>query len=681
METLPTLPQSFIDFGRDICGDLAAAEEREWLVTNGIGGFASGTIAGLLTRRYHGLLVAALQPPLGRTLLVSKLEETAEYDGHIFALSTNRWSDGAVDPHGYLYLERFRLEGTTPVWTFALADALLEKRVWMRHGSNTAYVRYDLVRALRPLKLTLKALVNYRDYHSLTQADPGGGAWHMDIDPVEPAGRALRIKARAGATPFYLLSAEATLEPAEVWYRNFNLALERDRGLDDREDHLHAGTFTGQLEPEGSLTVVLSTEPEVDSAHELQACWAREVVLLDQWAQAIPRASSGASTADKTPAWIRHLVLAADQFIVRRPHPDDPEARSVIAGYPWFGDWGRDTMIALGGLTLATGQPATGRSILQTFARFVDQGMLPNRLPDIGETAEYNTVDAALWYFEAIRQYYAATRDRKLLRALYPILAGIVQSHLRGTRYGIRVDLQDALLYAGVPGVQLTWMDAKVGGRAVTPRIGKPVEVNALWYNALVSIGEFARTLGEPSTDYDHLAPQVRTAFQRFWNPATGYCFDVLDGPEGDDPSLRPNQLLAVSLAASPLDPDRQRAVVDTCAAHLLASHGLRTLAPSDPLYHGHYGGSQSQRDTAYHQGTVWAWLLGPFVMAHLRVYRDARRAASFLEPMEHHLKAAGLGSISEIFDGDPPFAPRGAIAQAWSVAEVLRAWVACQEP
>jgi predicted glycogen debranching enzyme len=681
METLSTLPQSWVDFGREICGDLAAAEAREWLVTNGIGGFASGTVAGLLTRRYHGLLVAALKPPLGRTLLVAKLEETAESDGQVFPLSTNRWSGGAIDPRGYLSLERFHLEGTTPVWTFALADALLEKRVWMRYGSNTTYVRYDLVRARGPLKLTLRALVNYRDYHSLTQVGADEYAWRMDVQPIGPAGHGLRVAPSDGATPFYLVSAEAAVEPAHDWYRNFDLALERSRGLDDREDHLHAGTFTAELEPEGSLTVVLSTEPSPESTHEVQTHWAREVVLLDQWAQAVPRASGGAATAEKTPAWIRHLVLAADQFIIRRPLPDDPEARSVIAGYPWFCDWGRDTMIALPGLTLSTGQPSTARSILQTFAKFVDQGMLPNRFPDTGESPEYNSVDAALWYFEAVRQYYAATRDRKLLRALFPTLAEIVQAHQRGTRYNIHVDPEDALLYAGAPGVQLTWMDAKVGDSVVTPRIGKPVEVSALWYNALMSMAEFARVLGEPSTEYERLAPHVRTSFQRFWNPASGCCFDVLDGPDGDDPSVRPNQLLAVSLANSPLDPDRQRAVVDICAASLVTSHGLRTLAPADPRYQGHYGGNQRQRDGAYHQGTVWAWLLGPFVMAHLRVYRDPRRAASFLEPMAHHLRAGGVGSISEIFDGDPPFAPRGAIAQAWSVSEVLRAWVACQEP
>lgn len=678
MDTPSTLPGAHVDFGREVCGNLEAAAEREWLVTNGIGGFASGTVAGLLTRRYHGLLIAALAPPAGRTLLVAKLEETAECGGKTFRLSTNRWSDGAIDPCGYLHLERFHLEGTTPVWTFALADALLEKRVWMRRDSNTTYVRYDLVRARLGLKLALKALVNYRDYHTLTRVGPDESAWRMDIQQVA---HGLQLKAPEGGQPFYLLSSEAAAEPAHEWYRNFDLEVERARGLDDREDHLHAGTFTAAIDPQGSVTMVLSTEPGLDLTHELQSHWAREVVLLDQWAQAIPRVSGGKSTAERAPAWVRHLVLAADQFIVRRPMPEDPEAHSVIAGYPWFLDWGRDTMIALPGLTLSTGQPAVARNVLETYSRLVVEGMLPNNFPESGATPEYNSVDSALWYFEAVRQYYSATHDRKLLRGLFPVLSQIMQAYLGGTRYGIHVDLRDGLLSAGAPGVQLTWMDARVGDRVVTPRIGKPVEVNALWHNALSSMVKFAGALGESAAKFDNLALQARAAFQRFWNPATGCCFDVIDGPEGNDASLRPNQLLAVSLEESALDPDQQRAVVDVCADRLLTSHGLRTLDPADARYEGRYGGDQGQRDAAYHQGTVWPWLLGPFVMAHLRVYRDPPKAASFLEPMAHHLRAYGLGSIAEIFDGDPPFAPRGTIAQAWSVGEALRAWVACQEP
>jgi len=655
-----------IDFGRSICGDLQSAEEREWLVTNGIGGFASGTVAGLLTRSYHGLLIAALKPPLGRTLLVAKLEELAEYDGRTYALSANRWSGGAVDPQGFHEIEAFRLEGTTPVWTFACADALLEKRIWMQPGANSTYVEYRLIRGSRPMGLQLRALVNYRGYHGSTHA----GDWRISVEPVE---RGLRVTAFDGATPYYLLSAAASAEPAHEWYRNFELAEESYRGLDDHEDHLHAGTFRATLQPGGSLTLVCSTDakPELEGRAAWEARLGEEQSLLGGWAASQP------SLVEQAPAWVRQLILAANQFVVKRPLADEPEARSVIAGYHWFGDWGRDTMIALPGLTLVTGRPEIARSILRTFARFVDRGMLPNVSPDAGETPEYNTADATLWYFEAIRQYYAATRDIELLRELFPVLADIVDWHVRGTRYQIHVDPADGLLYAGEPDVQLTWMDAKVGDWAVTPRIGKPVEINALWLNTMATMAQFARLLERPTGTYESMAKRARTGFKRFWNEANQHCFDVLDGPEGNDASLRPNQIFAVSLPESPLTADQQRAVVDACARQLLTSHGLRSLAPDQPGYQGRYAGSPRQRDGAYHQGTVWGWLLGPFVLAHLRVYGDPVLAASFLEPMARHLEAHGLGTASEIFDGEAPFTPRGCIAQAWTVAEVLRAWTA----
>jgi len=658
-----------VDFGREICGTLDVAEQREWLVTNGIGGFASGTVAGNLTRRYHGLLMAALKPPLGRTLLVSKLDETAGYLGASYALATNRWAGGYVDPVGYFHLDRFRLEGATPVWTYACADALLEKRVWMKHGANTTYVRYDVIRAGAPMDLEIKALVNYRDYHSTTHA----GDWRMDVQPVE---RGLRVRAFDGAVPLYLLSDRATAEPIHDWYRNYTLTLEHDRGLDELEDHLHAGTFRARLEPGQSLTLVLSTEksPELGGRAAWEAASRREQTLLEHWVAAHPQA------AMDSPPWTRQLVLAADQFVVARPLTDDPAACSVIAGYHWFGDWGRDTMIALPGLTLAAGRPEVARKILLTFARFVDRGMLPNVFPDAGETPEYNTVDATLWFFQAVREYFNATRDLPFLQEIYPTLADIVDCHFAGTRYNIHVDPKDGLLYAGEPGVQLTWMDARVDDWVVTPRIGKPVEVNALWYNALAAMAKFAPQVMRSSAAYQRMAERALGSFQRFWNESRQACFDVLDGPEGDDPALRPNQIFAVSLPESPLTPEQQKAVVDTCARSLLTTHGLRSLAPVEPGYIGHYGGSSRDRDAAYHQGTVWGWLLGPFVLAHLRVYRDPALAKSFLESVPHQMRLHGLGTIAEIFDGDPPFTPRGCIAQAWSVAELLRAWTACRE-
>src|SRR5713101_2152927 len=657
-------PAPVVQFGREICGALLEAEKREWLVTNGIGGFASGTVAGLLTRRYHGLLIAALKPPLGRTLLVAKLEELAEYDGRTYALSANRWSGGAVDPQGFREIEAFRLEGTTPVWTFACADALLQKRIWMQPGANSTYVEYRLIRGSRPMGLQLRALVNYRDYHGSTHA----GDWQMNIEPVE---RGLRVTAFDGATPFYLLSAAASAQPAHEWYRNFELAVESYRGLDDHEDHLHAGTFRATLQPGGSLTLVCSTgaKPELEGRAAWEARLAEEQSLLGGWAAGQP------SLVEQAPAWVRQLILAANQFVVKRPLADEPDARSVIAGYHWFGDWGRDTMIALPGLTLVTGRPEIARSILRTFARFVDRGVLPNVFPDAGETPEYNTADATLWYFEAVRQYYAATLDIELLRELFPVLTDIVDWHVRGTRYNIHVDPTDGLLYAGEPGVQLTWMDAKVGDWVVTPRIGKPVEVNALWLNTMATMAQFARHLGRPAGPWDTLADRVKTGFERFWSESAGHCYDVLDSPGGHDEALRPNQVFAVSLRESPLSPERQKRVVDACARHLLTSFGLRSLAAGDPDYRGHYGGDQRERDGAYHQGTVWAWLLGPFALAHFKAYGDAATARSFLAPLADHLGDYGVGSIAEIFDGHPPFAPGGCIAQAWSVAETLRAW------
>ncbi len=662
-----------IEFGREVCGELAGAAQREWLLTNNIGGYASGTVAGLVTRGYHGLLVAALKPPLGRTLLLAKLDETAQYDDRLYPLCTNRWAnDGSISPSGYLYIESFHLEGTTAVWNFAFGDALLQKQVWMQPGANTTYLRYSLQRATRPLMLSLKALVNYRDYHSRTQA----GSWQMDVKAVE---HGVCVTAFPGAVPFYLLTDSGSALPGGEWYYGFELAAERDRGLNDRDDNLLAATFQATIQPGDSFTFVASTEanPNLNGTTALDIRHTYEQKLMERWQSTRP------ASAAAVPGWVNHLVLAADQFIVNRPVAQNPDGKTIIAGYHWFGDWGRDTMISLPGLTLATGHPEVARFILRTFAQYVSQGMLPNLFPDDGRPPaedQYNTVDATLWYLEAIRLYYATTLDDDLLRDLFPVMADIVDWHCRGTRFNIKLDASDGLIYAGDKGVQLTWMDAKVGDWVVTPRIGKPIEVNALWYNALRTMAKFAQMLQKPHEPYDTMAEATLKGFRRFWNETKGYCFDVLDGPQGNDASLRPNQIFAVSLPESPLTAAQQRRVVETCGRVLLTSHGLRSLAPDDPQYQGHYGGDQLHRDGAYHQGTVWAWLLGPFVLAHLRVFNDPAQARQLLQPMSHHLFTAGLGTISEIFNGDVPMQPQGCIAQAWSVAEVLRAWLAADE-
>ena len=665
----PSAPKfpSEVDFGREICSDLRAAESREWLVTNGIGGYALGTIAGHQTRCYDGLLVAALQPPLGRTLLLAKLDETARYASGEFALFTNRWADETVAPEGYLNIDRFHLEGTTPVWTFALADALLEKRIFMQSGANTTYVLYRLVRASSPVELSIKVLADYGDEHCVTV----GWTRPMQVTAVE---RGLRIVAFDGATPVYVLSDSATARPAENWYRNFDLAAERARGLPDRTDHFFAGELRATIAPGGSLTIVASTAATPSLIGE--AAFAKRQSETGALLDGFFAANTGVRL-DGSPA-VQQLLLAADQFVVARPQDRAADAKTILAGYPWFSDWGRDTMIALPGLCLATGRPSLARNILRTFARFVSEGMLPNQFPRAGVSPDYNTVDATLWYFEALRQYFEATSDIGLLDELYPVLDSMIDAYVRGTRYHIHVDPADGLLYAGEPGMQLTWMDAKVGGRVITPRIGKPVEVNALWLNAAVGMGGFARALGRDAERYERLAERTRTGFAKFWNADKQFCFDVIDAPgsnDGKDATLRPNQILAVSLPETALAAEQQRAIVDVCARELLTSFGLRSLARNEPGYRGRYAGNPEMRDSAYHQGTVWGWLLGPFALAHFRVYRNPGEAMSFLEPMFGHIKAAGLGTASEIFDGDPPFTPNGCVAQAWTVGETLRAW------
>ncbi len=658
-----------IVFGREICCDLKSAESREWLVTNGIGGYACGTVAGVLTRRYHGLLLAALHPPLGRTLLLAKFDETVSYDSRLFPIYTNQWADGKVDPEGFKYLEQFSLEGTIPTWKFACADARLEKRIWMQQGQNTTYIQYTLHRATQPLTLTIRALVNHRDYHHNTHASN----WSMWVDSVE---QGVCIKAFPLAAPLYLLSTAtkvAVSSPIHPWHYGFDLAMERYRGLDDTEDHLHAVTFHTTLEVGQTLTFVASTEPnpQLDGQIALESRRAYEQQLIQH-----------SPVTESTPSWIRQLVWAADQFIVDRHTPQETDGKTIIAGYPWFSDWGRDTMIALSGLTLYTGRPEVARSILRTFARYVDQGMLPNRFPDQGDRPDYNTVDATLWYFEAVRAYLDSSQDQTLLSELFPILADIIQFYKNGTRYNIHLDPDDGLIYAGESRTQLTWMDAKVDEWVVTPRIGKPIEVNALWYHALQLMIRFAKQLGKPAEEYETLAKRTAKGFARFWNEAADYCYDVLDTPKGHDAALRPNQIFVVSLPpiGTPTYPSlltlpKQRQVVDICAQELLTSFGLRSLAPDDPYYQGIYGGDQLQRDGAYHQGTAWGWLIGPYVLAHLRVYKNPTLAREFLEPMAHHLLTHGVGSLSEIFDGNAPMEPRGCIAQAWTVAEVLRAW------
>lgn len=649
-----------IHFGREITGDLITALRREWLVTNGIGGYAMGTVAGARTRRYHGLLVAAVNPPAGRALMLAGLDTWITVGHARYPLVTHDWAAGVVLPDGYRHLESFGLDGTIPIFTYAVGGAQIVQRIWMSHGHNTTYITYTYARGAEPINLELTPLCTYRDHHGIT----AGSDTSSPI--VNELKGGVEVIMEPGTLPLCLYANTGEIVLGREWWWAFQLDQETRRGLSDQEDLFAATTITASLPPGATFCLVATTEQRPVSWKEaLEAERERQAGLL-----------KASSVGEDAPEWIRQLVLAADQFIVDRPIDEGGTGKSVIGGYPWFSDWGRDTMIGLPGLTLATGRPEVAAAILRTFARFVDRGMLPNRFPGTGDAPEYNTVDATLWYFVAIHHYLDAQNDNALAAELYPVLVDIIDWHLKGTRYGIKVDPEDHLLYAGEPGVQLTWMDAKIGDWVVTPRTGKPVEINALWYNALRIIASMAARQGqdEDAARYEAMARKVQDSFnERFWSGE--YLCDVIDTPDGDDTTLRPNQLMVVALPYALLDYQKSKAVVDVCARHLLTSLGMRSLDPAASGYVGQHTGTPRQRDSAYHQGTVWSWLIGPFVSAYYKVYNDAQEAFSFLRPMNDHLYDAGLGTISEIFDGDPPHTPSGACAQAWSVGEVLRVW------
>jgi predicted glycogen debranching enzyme len=649
-----------IQFERETWSDLEAALRREWLETNGLGGFASSTIVGLNTRRYHGLLVVATKPPVGRLVLLSKLEETLWIDGKSVDLSANCYP-GVIHPQGFQYLKHFCLD-PFPVFTYEVEGIEIEKSVFMIHGENSAVIHYEVRKNNRPevpkdLRLEIRPLIAFRDYHGTTHEN----------GLINP--RVQEVSALASVTPYqglpslHLAHNAIELRKTGDWYRNFEYEAERERGLDFSEDLFNPFALWFDLRSRRQGSIIASTEQ-------------RDVTQAVEYRRAeITRRRKALVASPIEDGFAQSLAAASDQYLVSR---DDEKA--VIAGYHWFGDWGRDTMIALPGLTLPTGKYDVARIILRAFAKHVDQGMLPNRFPDAGETPECNTVDAALWFFEAARAYLAYTSDLEFVRdELYPVFADIISWHARGTRYGIKMD-PSGLLASGELGVQLTWMDAKVGNCVVTPRRGKPVEIQALWHNALCIMEDFASRFGDEAARkrYRHMAAVAQWSFNRlFWNEKLGCLYDVINGGP-PDPSIRPNQIFAVSLPHSMLPRDRARSVVEKVEEHLLTPFGLRSLAPSDPQYRGRYTGAPTERDGAYHQGTVWAWLLGPFITAYIKVNggsEEARRQAqAWLSPFESHLGEAGLGHISEIFEGDAPHRPCGCIAQAWSVAEILRA-------
>jgi len=643
-----------IEFDSDICTNFEAATSREWLETNGIGGFACGTISGANTRRYHGLLTAAMRPPLGRITMLSKFEETLVVDGKSFELSANQYPE-KIYPEGYKYIKSFRLD-PFPIWTFEVEGIYIEKSIFMIYVENSTVIEYK-TKDQKPktkVKLELKPLLSFSDYHGL-QRENADFNFNYETENDLAA-----VKPYADITALYFAHNAQAVERTGFWYRNFEYAIERERGFDFREDLFQPFSLKFDLSKE--VIVIASTEKQQFSDAE---SFRREEIA---------RRKTLIETANAKDDFTKQLVLAADQFIVSRG-----QGKTIIAGYPWFSDWGRDTMIALPGLTLATNRAEIAKNILLEFSKHISEGMLPNRFPDAGDRAEYNTVDATLWYFEAVRAYAEKTGDFDFVReTLYEKLVEIIIWHLRGTRFQIHVE-RDGLLYAGEEGVQLTWMDAKIGDFVVTPRIGKPVEIQALWYNALCTMTDFARNFGDTDGEHQYLqmASAAKLSFNKlFWNEAEQCLFDVVENGTRDA-SVRPNQIFALSLYHPIIEGERARKVVEKVEAELLTPYGLRSLSPKDSRYCAYYVGSPLERDSAYHQGTVWAWLMGAFVDAYRKTYPSTRQTESrvqeILEGFKTHMDEAGVGKISEIFDGDKPHTARGCFAQAWSVAEILR--------
>jgi predicted glycogen debranching enzyme len=648
---------------------------REWLVTNGLGGYASGTISGACTRRYHGLLIAALPAPLGRTVMFNHLAEELRFpDRTGIRLDTEDLTSTDMPPPSELPLREFRLEHGLPVWRYEVGPLKLEKRVLLPYLQNSVYVTYRLLEAPSSVRLRLHPSVHFR----MHEAPVGGLAPEMH----HVAAKGSRIELHCEDFPplrLHVIAPRASLVLNEGETRQVHYLTEEARGYEHIGHLWNPGYFRADLAAGEQATLVAGTEewdtilavgPEEALASELQ----RRKRLI---AHACPKVQQG-----RLPA----LVLAADQFIIRPntrvadaavAHAAGDDVRTVIAGYHWFTDWGRDTMISLEGLLLTTGRHSEAGYLLRTFARYVRDGLIPNMFPEGEREGLYHTADATLWLFHALHRYLQATEDRDTLELLLPTLRDIVEHHVRGTRFGIHVDPEDGLLSQGAEGYQLTWMDAKVGDWVVTPRRGKAVEINALWYNALRLLERWSHESGDDAAAaaLARQADQTQASFnRRFWHEEAGYLYDVIDGERGNDPALRPNQLLAISLDHPVLESGRWKAVVDQVTTHLLTPVGLRSLAPAHPDYKPSYDGDLRARDAAYHQGTVWAWLIGPFIDAWLRVHPyETETAREFLAGFEPHMAEAGIGSISEIFDAEPPFHPRGCIAQAWSVAEVLR--------
>jgi len=644
--------------------------KREWLLTNGLGGYASGTAVGMNTRRYHGLLMAALEPPGERTLLVAKTEDLL---GGV-PLDCNLYSGEVIHPEGQRQLESFS-RGKRPTFRYRAGGLWLEKSIFMVQGANLTIVQYQLLEPSGEARLTVRPLITHRHFHHLMQQNHWPFAQSSLLE-----GKGVEIEAYSGAAPIYLLSDRASYSQDSKWYQNFLYTIERERGLDSREDLFSPGYFHLDLKPGERVAFAFATpKPRSEIVDNLaqdfhpghaQELWRQELArrdaLIEQAQTIMPLEGRG-----KIEVWARDLVLAADSFIVSRGEG----RRTIIAGYPWFGDWGRDTMIALEGLTLITGRFAEAWEILTSFAHYCEGGLLPNCFPDVCADPAYNSVDAPLWFIHAVYRYWQYTRADEV-RELYPTVRSIVEHYIHGTTFGIGMD-QDCLIK--MDNGQLTWMDAKVGEWVVTPRAGKPIEIQALWYNALLICSKLAELAGEDSQGERELAAKVQKSAEKYWDRSRGFLADLLGTPQ-----LRPNQFLAFSLPHPLFDPGSPRSremaqsVLVRIMEELYIGPGLRSLGPGEPLYRGHYGGDQYQRDAAYHQGTAWSWPLGPFLdlVAKLEPDLDLAREKLWLllEPsLDHFYREGALGQIAEIFTGDWPHEPRGCFAQAWGVAEILR--------
>jgi predicted glycogen debranching enzyme len=642
------------------------AIQNEWLETNGLGGWSSSSIIGCNTRRYHGLLVAATKPPTERTVLLSKLDETIVSNNERFELGVNDYGE-VINPKGNQFLKSFTKE-LFPQWIYEVSGIQIKKTIAMLHGENTVVIVYDVLKASKSFTLELLPLMAGRFYHSMNQAGP---QMHWDVDFKNGQFH----NKPDGKLDVYVHVPGTSYQHDPRWFKNFNYAVEKYRGQDFTEDLFNHGIFSVGLKKGDSLGIIISTENTTGrDAHDLLAkeSLRRQLLLNDQ-------------PGDET---LQALILAADQFIVRRNIESSKSSKvpytgrdlgeagaTVIAGYHWFTDWGRDTMISLPGLCLSTGRFEDAKKILAAFANSVSQGMLPNRFQDNGEEPEYNNVDGTLWYFIAVYKYLKATNDNKfVLKEILPVLKDIIEWHQKGTRYNIH-ETEEGLLYSGEDGFQLTWMDAKVGDWVVTPRRGMAVEIQALWYNAQVIYADLLEKNNEniEAKLITGKAAKTKTNFlQQFWNDESKYLYDVVNGEEKDK-SIRPNQLFAISLPYALIDGKQAAAVLKIVEEKLYTPVGLRTLPKDDDRYVGIYGGDAWHRDSAYHQGTVWSWLLGPYIDAVMKVESKKSKVKKIMDAFKYHLNEGCIGSVSEIFDADVSHHPRGCIAQAWGVAELLR--------